>query len=104
MLYRGILYVLSTHGVLTTFEPRTGQQIYQKRIAAGGYTASPIAADGHIYISSEEGDIFTIRAGRDFEILATSSMNETVLATPALAADAIYVRTEHAVYALGARK
>ena len=103
LLYRGILYVLSTRGVLTAFEPRTGQQIYQERIAPGGYSASPIAADGRLYITSEEGDIFTIRAGRDFEILATSSMTETILATPALADDAVYVRTERAVYAIGGR-
>ncbi|MDA1305816.1 MAG: FG-GAP-like repeat-containing protein [Acidobacteria bacterium] len=103
LLYRGILYVVSTRGVMTTFEPRTGRQIYQARIAAGGYSASPIAADGRIYVASEEGDIFTIRAGREFEILATSAMHETVMATPALAGNAVYVRTEHAVYAIGGR-
>ena len=103
LLYRGILYVVSTRGVLTAFEPRTGRQIYQQRIAPGGYSASPIAADGRLYIASEEGDVFTIRAGRDFEILATSAMNDTILATPALAADTMYMRTRHAVYAIGGR-
>jgi outer membrane protein assembly factor BamB len=103
LLYRGILYVVSTRGVLTAFEPRTGQQIYQQRIAPGGYSASPIAADGRIYIASEDGDVFTIRAGRDFEILARSSMHEATLATPALASDTLFVRTEHAVYALSGR-
>jgi outer membrane protein assembly factor BamB len=86
--------------VLTTFEPRTGKQIYQQRIAPGGYSASPIAADGHIYVTSEAGEIFTIRAGRTFEILATNLMNETTMATPALAAHTLFVRTEHAVWAL----
>lgn len=104
LLYRGILYVMSTRGVLTTFEPRTGRQIYQQRIAAGGYSASPIAADGRVYIASEEGDVYTIRAGRDFEILATSAMREPVLATPALATDTMYIRTERAVYALADRQ
>ncbi len=100
LLYRGILYVVSTRGVLTAFEPRTGKQIYQQRIAPGGYSASPIAADGRIYVASEAGEIFTIRAGRDFEILAKSLMNETTMATPALAANTLFVRTEHAVWAL----
>jgi outer membrane protein assembly factor BamB len=103
LLYRGILYVVSARGVLTALEPRTGRQIYQQRIAAGGYSASPIAADGRIFVTSEEGDIFTIRAGRDFEILTRSTMNETVLATPALVANTLFVRTEHAVFALGGR-
>jgi outer membrane protein assembly factor BamB len=100
LLYRGILYVVSNRGVLTTFEPRTGKQIYQQRIEPGGYSASPIAADGRIYIASEAGEIFTIRAGRNFDILAKSLMDETTMATPALAADTLFVRTEHAVWAL----
>ena len=100
LLYRGIFYVVSTRGVLTAFEPRTGEQIYQQRIAPGGYSASPIAADGRIYVASEAGEIFTIRAGRDFEILATNLMNETTMATPALAAHTLFVRTEHAIWAL----
>ena len=64
LLYRGILYVVSSRGVLTALEPRTGKQIYQQRIAPGGYSASPIAADGRIYVTSEAGEIFAIRAGR----------------------------------------
>ena len=103
LLYRGTFYVLSSRGVLTAFEPRTGEQIYQQRIAPGGYSASPVAADGRIYIASEEGQIFAIRAGRAFEILATSVMNEPTMATPALAAQTLFVRTEHAVWALADR-
>ena len=100
LLYRGIFYVVSTRGVLTAFEPRTGKQIYQQRIAPGGYSASPVAADGRIYVASEAGEIFTIRAGRDFEILARNQMDEATMATPALAADTLFVRTEHAIWAL----
>ena len=103
LLYRGILYVVSSRGVLTAFEPRTGVQIYQQRLAPGGYSASPVAADGRIYIAGEDGQIFTIRAGRTFEILATSAMNEPTMATPALAAHALFVRTEHWIWALADR-
>jgi outer membrane protein assembly factor BamB len=100
LFYRGILYVVSTRGVLTALEPRTGEQIYQQRIAPGGFSASPVAADGRIYITSEAGEIFTIRAGRTFEMLATNVMNETAMATPALAAHTLFVRTEHAIWAI----
>ena len=103
LLYRGILYVVSSRGVLTAFEPRTGVQIYQQRLAPGGYSASPVAADGRIYIAGEDGQIFTIRAGRTFEILATSAMNEPTMATPALAGHALFVRTEHWIWALADR-
>lgn len=100
LLYRGMLYVVSTSGVLTTFEPRTGKRIYQQRIAPGAYSASPIAADGRLYVASEAGEVFTIRAGPAFELLATSLMEETTMATPALAAHTLFVRTERAVWAL----
>jgi outer membrane protein assembly factor BamB len=103
LLYRGIFYVVSSRGVLTAFEPRTGKQIYQQRLPPGGYSASPVAADGRIYIAGEDGQIFTIRAGRTFEILATSAMNEPTMATPALAAHALFVRTEHWIWALADR-
>ncbi|MEI6667113.1 MAG: PQQ-binding-like beta-propeller repeat protein, partial [Acidobacteriota bacterium] len=103
LLYRGILYVVSSRGVLTALEPRTGAQIYQQRVAPGGYSASPVAADGRIYIAAEDGQIFTIRAGRTFEILATSAMNEPAMATPALAAQMLLVRTEHYLWALADR-
>ncbi len=103
LLYRGVLYVVSARGVFTAFEPRTGQQIYQHRIAPGGYSASPIAADGRIYVASESGEVFTLRAGREFEILARNTMHDTTLATPALAAQTLFVRTERAVWALADR-
>jgi outer membrane protein assembly factor BamB len=103
LLYRSIFYVVSTGGVVTALEPRTGKQIYQQRLAPGGYSASPVAADGRIYIASEDGQVFTIRAGPAFEILATSAMNEPTMATPALAGQTIFVRTEHWVWALADR-
>ena len=55
----------------------------RRKSGAGGFSASPVAAAGRIYLSSEDGDIFVVRAGRTFELLSTNPMGEIVMATPA---------------------
>ena len=100
LVYRGHLYVVATNGVLTVFDAATGERAYKTRIAqrGGAYTASPIAADGRIYLTSEDGDIFVIRSGPEYELLATNSLDEVCLATPAISEGQLIVRTtEHLV-------
>jgi outer membrane protein assembly factor BamB len=99
LLYRGILYVVSINGVLTAFEAKTGKQLYQKRIAPGGYTSSPVASDGRIYVGNEEGVIYVVKAGAEFEILGKNSFNEVLMATPAIAQGMLIVRTQHHLWA-----
>jgi outer membrane protein assembly factor BamB len=99
LLYRGILYVVSLNGVLTAFEAKTGKQLYQKRIAPGGYTASPVASDGRIYVGDEEGSLYVVKAGPEFEILGKNSFNEVLMATPAIARGMLLVRTQHHLWA-----
>ena len=99
LLYRGILYVVSLNGVLTAFEAKTGKQLYQKRIAPGGYTASPVASDGKIYVGNEEGSLYVVKAGREFEILGKNSFSEVLMATPAIAQGMLFVRTQHHLWA-----
>ncbi len=100
LLYRGVLYVVSTNGVLTAFEAKTGKQYYQHRIAPGGYTASPIASDGKVYIGDEEGTIYTLKAGSEFEILAKMAFDEVLMATPAISQRMVVVRTQHHVWGI----
>ena len=66
-----------------------------------GFSASPVAAGGRIYLSSEDGDIFIVRAGRTFEILGRQRMGEPLMATPAIAGDVMYVRGEKRLFAIG---
>jgi hypothetical protein len=75
---------------------RDRTRIYQQRVspAAAGFSASPVAAAGRIYLASEDGDVFVVRAGRTFELLATNHMGEVLMATPALTGDMIVVRTQ----------
>jgi outer membrane protein assembly factor BamB len=78
-----------------THDPSTGTRIYQQRVspASGGFSASPVAAAGRIYLSSEDGDVFVVRAGRKFELLSTNRMGEIVMAT-AISGTLLIVRTQ----------
>ena len=94
LLYDDLLYVVTDNGILSAYDPASGQRVYQQRVGnAGGFSASPVAAAGRIYLSSEEGEIFVVRAGRTFELLSTNPMGEIVMATPALSGDMLIVRT-----------
>ncbi|MEO5895136.1 MAG: PQQ-binding-like beta-propeller repeat protein [Vicinamibacterales bacterium] len=94
ILYDGILYALTDNGILSAYEPANGTRIYQQRIAAGsGFSASPVAANGRLYLSSEDGDVFVVQAGRSYRLLATNNMGEPIMATPAISGNTIFLRT-----------
>ena len=103
LIYRSLLWVLGNSGILDCYDLTTGAEIYRERIrhAGSGFSASPVAADGRIYLSSEDGDIFVVDAGREFELVSTNSMGELLMATPALSEGILYVRTQHHLFAIG---
>lgn len=103
LLYGGLFYVLGNAGILDCYDASTGVEIYRERIphAGSGFSASPVAADGRIYLSSEDGDIFVVQAGRQFKLLGRYSMGEPLMATPALAGGMMYVRGERQLFAIG---
>lgn len=105
LAYRGLLYLLDNNGVFDAYDLQTGAQIYRQRLplVGSGFSASPVAADGKIYLSNEDGEILVVRAGSTFEHLATSSMNELLMATPALSRGVMYVRGASSLYAIGSR-
>jgi outer membrane protein assembly factor BamB len=105
LAYRGIVYVLANNGVLDAYDIATGNEIYRQRlpVVGSGYSASPVAADGKIYLSSEDGDMLVIEAGATFKLLATSAIGETLMATPALSDGVMYVRGASTVFAISAK-
>jgi outer membrane protein assembly factor BamB len=105
LIYGELVYVLGNPGLFDAYELRTGREIYRQRIAhqGSGFSASPVAADGRIYLSSEDGDLFVVRSGREFTLLATNSMGEPLMATPALADGHMYVRGSRHLFAVGRR-
>ena len=102
ILYGDLLYTCQNNGVVTAYDPQTGARVYRARIGTGAaFSASPVAADGRLYFSSEDGDIYVVTAGRQYQELAKNAMKEVVMATPAIADGLIVVRTVGHVYGIG---
>jgi outer membrane protein assembly factor BamB len=101
ILYRDYFYVCSNAGVLTCYEARTGKEVYKKRVGGGSYTASAVAADGRIYLTSEQGEVHVVQAGPSFALLAVNPVDDYVMATPAIANGSLLVRSQHFLMALG---
>lgn len=94
VVYGDLLYTCSIQGVVAAYDAKTGKQVYQQRIAdrGGAFTASPVASDGKIYLSSEDGEIFVFKAGPKHELLATNQIGEVMMATPAISEGMLIVR------------
>lgn len=103
LIYRGILYVLNNNGLFDAYDLASGEELFGQRIPhrGSGFSASPVAADGRVYLSSEDGDIFVAQAGKEFKLLNTNSMGESLMATPALSQGALYVRGQHHLFGIG---
>ena len=103
VLYDGLLYVSKNNGVINTFDAATGDRVYQQRLGTGqtSFIASLIAADGKVYSTGEEGDVFVFKAGRTFELLATNPLGEPTFATPAVSEGILYFRTARSLTAIG---
>jgi outer membrane protein assembly factor BamB len=103
IVYADHLYVGDDRGILTCYKATTGEQVYRTRIAGRGeaYSASPVAADGKVYFTPEDGEIHVVKAGPEFELLATNSMGEICLASPAISEGMIFVRTRSHLFGIG---
>ena len=84
--------------------PKTGEQLYRKRTHRHRHRASPIYANGHIYLTSRDGIVNVVKTGRKFEIVASNSMGEVIAASPAIANGTLYLRSYQALYAIGGEK
>ena len=105
LAYRGLLYVLANNGVLDAYDLATGKETYRQRLplVGSGFSASPVAADGKIYLSNEDGEMLVIEAGDAFKHIATNSMGETLMATPAISEGMLLVRGASTLFAIGRR-
>ena len=103
LVYDGFLYLLKNGGLLTSFDAETGKVVKAGRIAGalGGYSASPVAAEGKLFLASEEGKVTVLNAAREWEMLTINDLGEGCFATPALARGQIYLRTSEALYRFG---
>jgi outer membrane protein assembly factor BamB len=103
LVYGEHFYVLSNQGVVAAYNAKTGERLYQERLAGrgGAFTASPVAADGKLYFSSEDGEVFVVRAGPKYEYVGANPMGEVIMATPAVSDGMIFVRTTGHLFAVG---
>ena len=101
LLYEGILYMVNDGGVVTAFEPESGDVIAQGRLkgAVDQYYASPAAADGKVFMLSELGMLSVLEPGGGLQPISVSDLDDLCYATPAIADGRIYVRTRHTLYA-----
>jgi outer membrane protein assembly factor BamB len=107
IVYRGQCVMVKDGGIVTSYDTGTGAEVYQGRLGAGGkYYASPVAANGHIYLTSLDGVVTVLRVGSEepLEAAKSAKLGERTAATPAIADDTLYVRTEKHLYAFAEAK
>jgi outer membrane protein assembly factor BamB len=103
LLYGNVLYMVNDNGIVTVLNPDTGELLKQGRLtgAPGPVFASPVAADGHVYFTTEAGAVVVVLPGADLTVKTVNALNEDAYATPAIADGRLYVRTTQALYAFG---
>jgi outer membrane protein assembly factor BamB len=91
------------NGVLRCLDGKSGKEHYRQRLG-GDCNSSPIASDGHIYLSNNDGTTFVVEAGPEFRLLATNELGERITASPAVVAKKIIYRTDSHLHCFGIGK
>ncbi len=100
LYYRGLLYALMDNGVLVCLDGQTGAEHYRQRLG-GNCNSTPVASDGRIYVSNNDGQTFVVKAGSEFKLLATNDLGERITASPAITGNALLYRTDSHLYLIG---
>ena len=98
--YDNLLYMTNEVGVVTCADARTGEPVWRHRLG-GVFFASPVAGDGKIYLLSETGETFVMRAGRRPEVLAKNDLKERFIASPAISLGRLFLRSDRTLFAVG---
>lgn len=109
IVYGDYLYCCQNSGIVSCIDARTGKQAYRKRLKSksGGtmsFVASPLAGDGHLFLTAEDGQTYVLKAGPEFEQVAENSIGEYTLATPAISEGVIFFRTQNSIIAVGEQR
>jgi len=97
---QGLVYMASDVGGVTAIDAATGQRVWQHRIP-GIFSASPVAGDGKLYFVSETGEVTVLRAGRTPEVLATNTLGERLIASPAISNGQLFLRSDDRLFCIG---
>jgi outer membrane protein assembly factor BamB len=102
ILYGEYLFTCGNNGVVTVYDARTGQRVARSRVGAGSaFSASPVAADGRLYLANEDGEVHVVTADARLEPVAKNEMKEVIMATPAISGGLMVLRTLGHVYGIG---
>ena len=101
LLYKGVLFMVNDSGILLSIDPNTGNVLKQGRLkgAIDKYFASPVGADGKVWLVSQDGTVSVVTAKGDWEIVSVNALGDEVFATPVPVGDKLYIRTHSALYA-----
>ena len=104
VLHEQQLYVLTDSGILTNFDAATGEVHYRERLPGpSNFKASPVGVNGKLYLASEEGRVFVVKMGPEFEVLATNTIDDAMfITTPAIVDDEIFLRCQDSLYCISA--
>jgi outer membrane protein assembly factor BamB len=103
LYYRGLLYALLDNGILVCFDAKTGGENYRERVG-GSCNSSPVASDGRIYLSNNDGSTFVVAAGPKFKLIAQNELDERITASPAISHGQLIYRTDSKLLCLGPKK
>ena len=101
VVYEGLLYLGNSNGVLRCFDAFTREKLYEERLGSGASViASLVAGDGKVYCASENGRVYVVKAGKEYQLLTTNSMGSPCYASPAISEGVIYFRTTQELIAV----
>jgi len=105
LLADGLGYFCMDNGILSVFQLKTGEKLYQQRLGGGtsGFTPSPVMAGGRLYVTNEDGHTYVLAKGGEYKVLAENDLGETVMTTPAISGDVLFIRGRRHVYAIGTK-
>lgn len=102
VVYGDLFYTTNNSGILNVYNAKTGERIYRQRLGEGGaYSASVIAGDGKVYFTNEDGDVYVVKAGDKYELLAKNPVGEVLMTTPAISDGVLYFRGLKSLIAIG---
>jgi outer membrane protein assembly factor BamB len=96
----GLIYTVNTRNILMCIDAKTGEEIWSTRLNSN-YDASPIYVNGNIWFFSVKGEVLVIKAGRKYEVVASSQMDSGIWATPAILRNTVILRTQKYLYRIG---
>ncbi len=107
VLYENKLYVVTDNGMVSAFNATTGEPYYAQTRLPKAYNlkASPVGANGKLYLATEDGDVVVLKMGEKYEVIATNHLTDQIfVATPAIALGEIFLRSQNTLFCISEKK